>query len=203
MQSVKNSLKHITRKSFNCNLNVNQIRLKISNAIDFQSNKDLVQAFVDIFGKYGLVLLEFDNYAENTEETMENNLLNLQPLFGTISHYDKSSDAKGRGFVHIDSRTPNAVIDKATETFPVHTDGTYKAMPEKIQSLGCVVPARPSGGGKSIFISGSYLMEYIYHLCDGNDIYYDGLSILFNNNCMTMGRALINEQYRENEKAVL
>eukprot|EP01084_Bolivina_argentea_P304811 526512_1 len=192
----------LMRQPFNCSLNINNVKLPISSTSHFQSNNDLTNEFIEIFNKYGFVILQCKQDANySAAECLEYNQLNMQYLFGSISHYEKADE---RGFVTINSLDPTSYqVATATEQHLPHTDGAYSPNPEKIVTLGCMVPCK-SGGGQTILVSGQNIIEYIYNLCELEEDYYIGYKKMFEIDCITIGRKLLNSDlYREIEKPIL
>eukprot|EP01084_Bolivina_argentea_P153041 266861_1 len=190
------------RKPFNASLDVNKVKLYVGNTLNFRSDNALANNFIELFNTYGFVILECDNMAstESTEQFLENNEMHLSYLFGTISEYEKADD---RGFVTINSLSPTSYhVASAQKMHIPHTDGAYCNIPEKIVTLGCVHPCK-SGGGQSILVSGQNIYEYINELCELNVNFRDGFERLFDNDCITIGRKLLNsDQWVEVTKPI-
>eukprot|EP01083_Nonionella_stella_P091423 255609_1 len=192
--ALARKLLDVPRRSFNRYFDVNKVKLNVENTLNFQTDCVLVNDFVDIFNEYGFVILECaetNQNNQNRQEFVENNELNLQYLFGSISEYEA---ADTRGILSLDSLSPHSEFVASAEIIHApHTDGSFSVRPEKIVSLGCVVECE-SGGGKSILVSGQSIIEYIHELCKSDDIYSVGYKRLFDEDCMTTGRRLLNSK---------
>eukprot|EP01084_Bolivina_argentea_P200470 342808_1 len=176
--SLLRQLKHIPRKPFNSQFDINNAKLFVSDSINFQHDYHLVTQFVRIFANYGFVILQCDNHHQQSiEKDVKNNQLLLQYLFGSRSEQQVEILEKfypPQGCEHFSP--PNHV----TYTAP-HTENAYSIDPPKIITLGSVIPSK--SGGETILVSGQSLINHIYKLFDICCCYHVGFQRLFDNDC--------------------
>ena len=127
----------------------------ITARVDSTSSMSEVQLLkvIQIFNQYGIVLIDNKHRKRQIE-----NLLCLTPLLGRTAQHNLT-DRFGVYRIR-PSKTPNLHYPGTSNVkHPLHTDGAFLAMPEKVVALQCIQPAEI--GGETLLASSQRIIDHL------------------------------------------
>ena len=152
---------------------ISLVEIKVNHVKDLISNNALQQQFVDCFNSHGFAII--------TPNELVDNLVSLQPLFGTLVKNEKMNSD---GILVIDPILGFSPGQKNTEMDHLpHTDECYLNEASRIMILQCVLQS--SIGGESTIVYGSEM----YKFCR-ETFTQDEIELLFRKDCLSIGRKL-------------
>ncbi len=140
---------------------------------DILNDSYLIERLVKCFNLYGFVLI--------TPKELADNLISLQPLFGTLVQHEKMNSS---GVLVIDPLLGYSIGQRNAQIDHLpHTDECYLAESSKIMIFQCVTPSVT--GGESIIVYGSEIFNYCKNTLTNEEI-----QLLFLKDCINVGRTL-------------
>jgi alpha-ketoglutarate-dependent taurine dioxygenase len=159
---------------------ISLVEIKVNHVKDLLNDSALQEKFVHCFNSHGFVII--------TPNELSDNLVSLQPLFGTLHKHEKMNS---EGILVIDPIMGFSPGQKNTEMDHLpHTDECYLNEASRIMILQCVIQS--SIGGESTIVYGSEMFEF----CKEN-FTQDEIELLFRNDCLNVGRTLSNSTQKD------
>lgn len=140
----------IQREVFNAKNELNDFIFSVKSIINMQ--KDEQESFIQLFNKYGAVVLESE-----TIEDHHQSLMSLSKHFGNVIGHDR---ADKDGITEISNLEGNdGYLGASYVEHPLHTGGVYSDEPPIIILLQCVKQSET--GGDTILVSSKNIYDFL------------------------------------------
>jgi alpha-ketoglutarate-dependent taurine dioxygenase len=154
---------------------ISLVEIKVDHVKDLIDDAVLLERFVKCFNQYGFVVI--------TPNELADNLVSLQPLFGTLHKHEKMNS---NGILLIDPTVGFSPGQRNSQMDHLpHTDECYLTEASKIMILQCVNQANT--GGESTLVYGHEMFDF----CKKNFTTQE-IELLFAKDCLSVGRTLSN-----------